>query len=104
MARIQCPGVKWASAIETAFGATKERWSPATSSSQIGLTVSDVISRSSTSIEGSADEGREGRPAAAAGELQAPAPAGRGRDHRGVDGADAAGPAARAAEDLREGA
>jgi hypothetical protein len=39
-----------ASAIETAFGATNERWSAATSSSQIARTDSDVISRSSTSI------------------------------------------------------
>jgi hypothetical protein len=48
--RIQCPGVKWASAIETAFGATNERWSTATSSSQIVRTVSEVISRRLTSI------------------------------------------------------
>ena len=44
--------MKWASAIETAFGATNVRWSAATSSSQIARTVSDVIWRSSTFIRG----------------------------------------------------
>src|SRR4051794_13459287 len=52
MARIQWPGSKCASAIETALGATNERWPGSTSSPHTSRTVSDVISRTSTSIAG----------------------------------------------------
>src|SRR5262245_47032455 len=47
-ARNQARGSKWASAIDTALGATNLSWPGATRRSQTSRTVSFVISRSST--------------------------------------------------------